>query len=189
MDERRTLDAEVDPAVARAMRRLRLEKGFYAHLVVYARGHRHTGVHQLARWSAVVVRVARARLGHRAGHARLRHLRATRRDTGVGTATPAGTRRRGALALLGPVHAKCGRCVGSQCGWMREGWRCEWPLPFASRPTKQAPHFGPTLREGEWRAHCVVAASLVGTSQRRSPRLALHPAIRLRTPGFSVNRP
>jgi len=36
MDERRTLDAEGDPAVARAVRRLRLEKGFYIHLAVYA---------------------------------------------------------------------------------------------------------------------------------------------------------
>lgn len=36
MDERRTLDAEVDPAVVRAVRRLRLEKSFYVHLAVYA---------------------------------------------------------------------------------------------------------------------------------------------------------
>src|SRR5512134_2822342 len=35
-------------------------------------------------------------------------------------------------------------------------------VPFASRPPKQTPHFGPTLRESEWRAHGVVAASLVG---------------------------
>jgi hypothetical protein len=72
---------------------------------------------------------------------------------------------------------------------MCEGGRCEGWFPFASRPPKQTPHFGPTLREGEWRAHCGVAASLIGLDQQRSPRLALHPAIRLRTPGFSVNRP
>jgi hypothetical protein len=54
---------------------------------------------------------------------------------------------------------------------------------------KQTPHFGPTLREIEWQAHCVVAASLIGIYQLRSRRLALCPAIHFRTPAFGVNRP
>jgi hypothetical protein len=29
------------------------------------------------------------------------------------------------------------------------------------------PHFGPTRRESEWRAHCVVAAALIGISHHR----------------------
>jgi hypothetical protein len=50
---------------------------------------------------------------------------------------------------------------------------------------KQTPHFGPTLREGEWRAHCVVAASLIGISQRRSRRLALHPPLAFALPALA----
>jgi len=61
--------------------------------------------------------------------------------------------------------------------------------PSQAVPTKQTPHFGPTLRESEWRAHCRVAASLIGIYQRHSRRLALHPAIHFRTPGFGVNGP
>jgi hypothetical protein len=72
---------------------------------------------------------------------------------------------------------------------MREGRRGKWWFHLQAVPTKQTPHFGPTLRESEWRAHCHVADSLIGISQQRSRRLALHPAIRFRTPGFSVNRP
>jgi len=39
----------------------------------------------------------------------------------------------------------------------------KWWFHLQAVPTKQTPHFGPTLRESEWRAHCVVAASLIGT--------------------------
>src|SRR5688572_1622084 len=39
------------------------------------------------------------------------------------------------------------RCVGSQCGWMREERRCRMVVPFASRSPKQTPHFDPTRRE------------------------------------------
>jgi hypothetical protein len=52
-------------------------------------------------------------------------------------------------------------------------------------PDKADPHFCPTLREGEWRAHCVVAAALIGIRQRRLRRFALDPAIRLRTPALA----
>ena len=39
------------------------------------------------------------------------------------------------------------RCVGTQCGWLREERRCRMVVPFASRSPKQTPHFDPTRRE------------------------------------------
>jgi hypothetical protein len=55
------------------------------------------------------------------------------------------------------------------------------PLRKPSRQSRRRISPQPSGKDG-WRAHCVVAASLIGISQRRSRRLALHPAIHLSHP-------
>jgi hypothetical protein len=66
-------------------------------------------------------------------------------------------------------------CVGPQYGWMREKRRSKWW--FHLQDARQSRRRISAQPEGKdrLRAHCVVAASLIGFSQRRSRRLALHP--------------
>ncbi len=96
-------------------------------------------------------------------------------------------------ARLGPVHTNNGRCVGPQCGWLREGRRRQWWFHWQAVPTKQTPHFGPTRRErrmaGALPPYLPTERSLIGISQRRSRRLHCIPPSIFRTPVVSVNRP
>src|SRR4030095_6760468 len=66
-------------------------------------------------------------------------------------------------------------------------------VPLRKPPAKADAAFRPNpagrRMAGALGRRFVNEASLIGISQRRSRRLALHPAIRLRTPGFSVTRP
>jgi hypothetical protein len=61
-------------------------------------------------------------------------------------------------------------------------------VPFPSRSPKQTPHFGLTGRERPLAGALRCCRSLIGISQRRSRRLALHPAIGLSHPRFWVRQ-